>query len=143
MEKRFSNKDNEGTGKQDATKAWLRLTWSGDPMAYTLIGIGAILEGGESIASASSRAIEFALLDTKGKVDPAAVVRGSTWAIRNLQHRGLEPKELGRMIGFVKTYQKEAEAELKAITPKAQAKTKARAKANAQAQPVMTPVTQS
>ena len=130
MEERFSSKANQGTGKDNAEEAWLRLTWKVKEMAEILVFLGAIAENGESMHSVASRAIQLAAR-TGNKLDPEKILKGVPYAIQDLKNkRSLNPTKLAEMLGYVKDLRLEAEAELK---PKAKAEAKTKVKAEAEA----------
>ena len=126
MEKRFTSSKNTGAGKEDIVEIHLRLTAKGpEEVAYSLVAIGANMEkAGESIHSSAFRAIELALLDPKGKVDPEQVLKGLPFARQDLAGRGSGSKRQ-ESLDFLKVLEKEAKTEI-ASKAKPPAKPKAK-----------------
>lgn len=136
MDERFgSHTKSKGPGKEDAAKAWLRLTAKDEEMAYWLIFIGAVAESQESLVNAASRTLQLGVKTSRAatSISPELVLRGVSYAVANLKARSLELTELNRMLGFVKAIRLQAEAELKpkAKTTKTQVKVKAEAEVKA------------
>ena|SRR3990167_11218933 len=134
MKSRLKSSKNLGAGKEDLIEIHLRLTAKGpEEVAYSLVAIGANQEQpGESIHSSAFRAIELALGDGRKTnpdgtlfISPAKILAGLPFARQDLAHRGSGPKRQ-EALDFLKTWEKEAKAELAAkVPPKAPAKAKA------------------